>query len=125
MHELFGEPRIRIRKIGILVYDGMFLMDAIGPMTVLSELMEANVYYIGLKKENVKIGYTEFVVKKNINDVKKLDILIIPGGSVDKWKISQDSAVLNWIKKIDSTTEITASVCSGAWILGEAGQVQY
>ena len=121
MEELFGKPKMEIKKIGILVYDGMFLMDAIGPMTVLSELMGTEVFYIGVKKGNVKAGRTEIVIKKTIKDVKSLDILIVPGGSDKTWAIAQDTNITNWIKAIDATTQITASVCSGAWILGEAG----
>ena len=38
MDDLFGPPKMDIKRIGILVYDGMFTLDAVGPMAVLSEL---------------------------------------------------------------------------------------
>ena len=50
MTELFGEPKMEIKNIGILVYDGFYTLDAIGPMAVFSELMGTNVFCIGLKK---------------------------------------------------------------------------
>lgn len=124
MDDLFGDPKMDIKTIGILVYDGMFTLDAVGPMSVLSELMGTEVFYIGLKKGLVKSGRTEIKVDKTIADVKELDILVVPGGSTGTWAAGQDSVVLNWIRKIDKTTQITASVCSGAWILGEAGLLQ-
>ena len=34
-------------------------------------------------------------VNKSIDDVKQLDILVIPGGAVESFKQTQDSAVLN------------------------------
>lgn len=124
MNELFGEPRMDIKTIGILVYDGFFTLDAIGPMSVFSELIGTDVFYIGVEKGMVKSGRTEIRVKKSIHDVKELDILVVPGGSVGTWKMTQDSAVLNWIRMIDSGSQITASVCSGAWILGAAGLLE-
>ena len=124
MDDLFGPPKMDVKRIGILVYDGMFTLDAVGPMAVLSELMETDVFYIGLKKGLVKSGRTVIQVDKTIAEVKDLDILVIPGGSSATWQAGQDSVILNWIKKIDKTTQITASVCSGAWILGETGLLQ-
>ncbi len=121
MDELFGPPAMDIKTIGILVYEGMFTLDAVGPMCVLSELTGTEVTYIGLQKGLIRSGRTVIQVDRTIADVKELDILILPGGSTATWEASQDSTLLQWIRKIDQTTQITASVCSGAWILGEAG----
>jgi transcriptional regulator GlxA family with amidase domain len=124
MKEIYGEPLMEIKTIGILVYDGVFTLDAVGPMCVLSELMNTKVYYIGLKKGIVKSGRTKIVVDKTIDDIKSLDILIVPGGSNATWKASKNEKLLAWIKKIDEKSTITASVCTGAWILGAAGLLQ-
>ena len=124
MRELFGEPRMAIKTVGILLYEGCFTLDAVGPMSVMSELMGTDVFYIGLKKGHVQCGRTKIWVDKTLADVKKLDVLIIPGGSVATFELSQDTAVLNWIRQIDRTTQITASVCSGAWILGATGLLE-
>jgi putative intracellular protease/amidase len=124
MDELYGPPAMEIKTIGILVYEGMFTLDAVGPMCVLSELSGTDVRYIGLQKGLIRSGRTVIQVEQTIADVKSLDILIIPGGSAATWEAGQDSTLLQWIRKIDQTTQITASVCTGAWILGEAGLLQ-
>ncbi|MCS6822946.1 MAG: DJ-1/PfpI family protein [Cytophagaceae bacterium] len=124
MNEIFGTPNMDIRTIGIFVYDGFFTLDAIGPMAVFSELMDTKVFYISHKKGLVKSGRTQIYVSHTINEIKELDILVIPGGSTATWHLTKDTALLNWIRKIDKTTQITASVCTGAWILGAAGLLQ-
>jgi len=53
--------------------------------------------------------------------VKRLDILLIPGGAKETFNASVDTSLLNWIKQIDKTTTYTTSVCTGAWILGATG----
>jgi putative intracellular protease/amidase len=124
MTDIFGEPRMDIKTIGILVYDGFYTLDAIGPMAVFSELMGTKVFYIGLKKGLVKTGRTEINVTTVIDEVTSLDILVIPGGAASTWQLTQDTSVLRWIQKIDQTTQITASVCTGAWVLGAAGLLE-
>jgi putative intracellular protease/amidase len=45
---------------------------------------------------------------------------VVPGGALETAMQTQDPAVLAWIQKMDKTTIYTASVCTGAWILGAA-----
>lgn len=48
-----------------------------------------------------------------------IDVVIIPGGVVDaELKIP---AVAEWIKRVTTTTKLTASVCTGAFLLAQAG----
>ena len=46
-------------------------------------------------------------------------LLLIPGGVVDQELA--DTAVVGWIAETARTTEITASVCTGAFLLARAG----
>ncbi|MES2594810.1 MAG: DJ-1/PfpI family protein [Verrucomicrobiota bacterium] len=48
-----------------------------------------------------------------------VDLLIIPGGVVSTEL--QTPAVAEWIKRVSPTTVITASVCTGAFLLAQAG----
>lgn len=48
-----------------------------------------------------------------------VDILIIPGGVVNAELECTD--IIDWIKKTDATNKITASVCTGAFLLAKAG----
>jgi transcriptional regulator GlxA family with amidase domain len=51
-----------------------------------------------------------------------LDVLIIPGGIVsDELKKGE---LINWIAKCAASAEITASICTGAFLLGKAGLLE-
>lgn len=122
---IMTQPKVPVKTIGILVYDGYNTLDAIGPYQVLSQLMGAKVFLIAKEKGMVRNQTgLKVQVDTGIADVKQLDILVIPGGAAETFKLTKDTVVLNWIKQIDKTTTYTASVCTGAWILGATGLLQ-
>lgn len=47
------------------------------------------------------------------------DVLIVPGGVVDQEL--EDAAVVAWIAEVACATTITASVCTGSFLLAKAG----
>ncbi len=124
--QVFHEvPRDTIQTIGILIYDGYFMLDAMGPMSVLSHMYPTKKILIGKNKgiitssDNVKTQ-----VDYSIDDIDQLDVLLIPGGVVETYNATKDEKLLNWIKKIDKNSKYTMSVCTGAWILGAAGLLE-
>jgi len=122
MDILFTPPKVPIKKIGILLYDGYNTLDAMGPYHTLAEIMGAKTYFIAKKRGVVKNQRgLEVKVDSSFQDVSSLDILVIPGGAGETFMQTQDTATLNWIRKIDKTTKYTASVCTGSWILGATG----
>lgn len=122
MDILYKTPKVPIKKIGILLYDGYNTLDAMGPYHTLAEIMGAKTYFVAKNKGVVKNQRgLEIKVDSSFADVKSLDILVIPGGAIETIIQTQDSVTLNWIKKMDKTTKYTTSVCTGAWILGATG----
>lgn len=119
---IMTQPKVPIKTIGIYVYDGYNTLDAIGPYQVLSELMSVDIFFVAKEKGMVKNQRgLQVKVDKSIADVKHLDILVIPGGARETFMQTQDTAVLNWIRRIDKTSKYTTSVCTGGWILGATG----
>lgn len=118
---IMTQPKVPIKTIGIYVYDGYNTLDAIGPYQVLSELMSVDIFFVAKEKGMVKNQRgLKVQVDKSIADVKHLDILVIPGGARETFMQTQDTAVLNWIRRIDKTTKYTTSVCvleAGFWVL--------
>lgn len=109
-------------RVGILVYDGFFTLDAIGPLALLSRLDGVAVELVRRGAAPiVRGGRTRFQVDRSIQEVNALDVLIVPGGADGTWALGQDTGALDWIRRIDAGSRITASVCTGSWILGEAG----
>ena len=120
--EMFPKAKIDVRTVGILLYDGYSTLDAMGPYNVLGELMGTNVFFVGLHKGLVGDAKGMKVqVDTSIAEVKHLDILVIPGGFKETYELTKDTALLNWVKMIDSSSVFTTSVCTGAWILGATG----
>ena len=55
----------------------------------------------------------------SIQNVPELDVLIVVGGvHSDELRKTE---VINWIRKTTEKTHITASVCTGAFLMAEAG----
>ena len=125
MQIIMTKPKVPIKTIGIYVYDGYNTLDAIGPYQVLSELMSVNIFFVAKNNGFVKNQRgLELKVDKSIAEVEQLDILIIPGGAKETFFQTQDQEVLDWIRKIDQKSVYTASVCTGAWILGATGLLE-
>lgn len=118
---LFSNKNQKVKSIAILAYDGFFTLDAIGPLVVFSQIPGVSVELVGKKTGKLKTGRTNLDIQKNIYDGEKYDMILIPGGAIATFEASQDTAYINWIKKQDAHTEITASVCTGSWVLGNAG----
>ncbi|WP_109300365.1 DJ-1/PfpI family protein [Aquimarina sp. AU474] len=125
MATIYESPNDTIKTIGILLYDGYFMLDAMGPLSVLNHMYPTKKILIGRKKgiitssDNVKIE-----VDYSIEDIEQLDMLLIPGGVVETYNATKDEVLINWVKKIDENSKYTVSVCTGAWILGAAGLLE-
>jgi transcriptional regulator GlxA family with amidase domain len=55
----------------------------------------------------------------DISNNPPLDVLIVPGG-VHKPEMEKPQ-VLDWVRRVNNETHITAAVCTGAFILGKSG----
>ena len=112
-------------KIIIYLYNGITMLDAIGPYEVLRNMTDAEVYFVAEKTGEIKAdsGFININVKHSIDDsnMKDADILIIPGSTIGFMKEMKNENVLRWIKEVDKTTKWTTSVCSGSMLLASAG----
>jgi putative intracellular protease/amidase/YHS domain-containing protein len=119
---LFSKPKVDIKTIGILLYDGYTTLDAMGPYQVLSEMMGVKVFFVGSTKGLIaNMNGVKVQCDTSIAEVKQLDILVIPGGFKETYLSTKDTTLLSWIKAIDVHSKYTTSVCTGAWILGATG----
>ena len=110
-------------NIAILLYEGLTVLDAIGPYEVLSLLPGAKVQFvakeIGPKRSDN--GFLALVADYQFADVTKPDIIVVPGSSTSTLAPMADKETLDWLRAAHETTQWTTSVCSGALILGAAG----
>lgn len=129
------------RKVGILLYDYVDILDFSGPAEVLSltsnskaeqsltlykkELLPTRPFEVLTITENGMQIKTHSGIKVvpdyGIDNHPELDILIIPGGPVRAVQsMVKNKKVQDWIIKHKSI-EYICSVCTGAIILGETG----
>lgn len=113
--------RRRPMQIAMFLYPGMTALDLVGPHEVLSRLPGAIVKrtaeVAGLIESDSGIALrAEF----GIGDVDRADVIFVPGAS-DAWAVTRRPAVLDWLRRLDTGSQWTTSVCTGAIILGAAG----
>ncbi|MGR9117456.1 MAG: DJ-1/PfpI family protein [Gammaproteobacteria bacterium] len=114
--------------IGILVYDGVNPMDALGPHMVFSNaglkpfFVSASKDSSGQYKTSITAsGGVRLTADRTIANTDNLEVLIVTGGVVETANMAKDQDLLNWIRLIDQNTVWTTSVCTGSWILGATG----
>jgi transcriptional regulator GlxA family with amidase domain len=108
--------------IATFLYDGFTMLDAVGPVEVLSMLPEVETRVLA-KESGVVWPDNQampFVAPFGIADCDRIDVLLIPGGP-GCLAITQDQTVLQWIARVHERTRFTCSVCTGSVILGAAG----
>ena len=110
-------------NIVIYLYNGLTVLDAVGPYEVLSRLPDANVRFVAREKGLIvsDTHFLKLVAEYDISEIQSADILVIPGSVIGFIRESKDASVLNWIQQIHQTTTWTTSVCSGSVILATAG----
>lgn len=126
VHSRFADAPRSSNKLHIafLVYDGMTLLDLVGPMETLSN---AN-FDVDFVAASLAPVYAESNSNKRLGvlptatfaDVQQTDILFAPGSS-DPLAPLQQPALLAWVAQVGAKATWVTSVCSGAMILGAAG----
>lgn len=119
------------RMVSILVYDEMEVLDFAGPFEVFSVASRVALrrgaicapFAVSLVADRPRMvrARGDFPVTPHaaIGDVDTTSILLVPGGIVDQ--PMADPAVIAWVRELSERAEITASVCTGAFILAKAG----
>lgn len=113
-------------NIGIYVYDDAEVLDFSGPFEVfataarLDDKNNISVFLIGETVQLV-VARNGFTVKPGftLENHPHLDLLLVPGGVHTKEMTRK--RVISWIGEQAATARLTASVCTGAFLLAEAG----
>ncbi len=119
------------QQIGIYIYDEVEVLDFAGPYEVFSTASrvlrrlrpQANapfqVALVGEARRTI-LARAGFPVEPHhtIDDHPALDVLLVPGGVHDP-ELAKPR-VIDWIARQHATTRLTASVCTGAFLLAAA-----
>jgi transcriptional regulator GlxA family with amidase domain len=115
------------RQIGLLLFDGVEELDAMGPWEVLASWTQHHpedgwdTWFISKGALDV-IGAKGVVIgaHHSIEHAPKLDVLIHPGGAGAR-RLMRDQAHLEWIRQQRAEVPLMASVCTGSLVYAAAG----
>ena len=124
-------------SVGIYIFDNVEVLDFAGPYEVFTtasrvfnktssaslENLPFEVFTVGKTKKSI---YARAGLKLHpdysITSHPTPDLLLIPGGVVTKEL--EDEDIISWIKSTSTFTTITASICTGAFLLAKAGLLE-
>ncbi|MCG8672753.1 MAG: DJ-1/PfpI family protein [Pseudomonadales bacterium] len=109
--------------IAIVLYPGFTALDAVGPYEVLRAMPDAEVRFVSNEAGPIAADSGVFVLgaSHSFDEIPNPDIVLVPGSTADTTTAMADKALLEWLKKVHETTQLTLSVCSGALALAAAG----
>jgi transcriptional regulator GlxA family with amidase domain len=121
---------IKKRNVAIFLYEGVEVLDFGGPAEVFAAtsiktkedkwIAPFNVYTVAYGTDHIKSqGFVEIRPNYSIENCPAPDIIVIPGGATNKSRKTPE--VIDWIRNSSETTEVFLSVCTGAFLLGDAG----
>jgi transcriptional regulator GlxA family with amidase domain len=118
--------------VGIYLFDEMEVLDFAGPFEVFSTAARVKsrlqpdapkLFEVFTLADNQRVvtarGGLKVLPEYTVTQHPAIDVLIIPGGVVKTELQRQD--IITWIKQSAEKTIITASVCTGAFLLARAG----
>lgn len=114
-------------NIGIYIYEDAEVLDFSGPFEVFSTANRLsnstdlfNVFLVAEEISPVSArGNYNINPHHSVTDHPNIDVLIVVGGIHVKELIKPN--VINWIAETAKEAELVASVCTGAFLLAEAG----
>ncbi len=123
-----------VLDIGILVFPEVEVLDFAGPFEVFSVASRIAGAEIGvpspLRVSLVGAGGEPIMARHGLGvcphasfaSAPQFDLLVVAGGIVDQ--PLGDPATLDWVRAQDAGTAVTASVCTGAFVLARLGLLE-
>jgi transcriptional regulator GlxA family with amidase domain len=121
-----------LRKVGILVFPEVEVLDFCGPFEVFSVTRldeerrreESSPYDVVLVAERnetvVATGGLKVVPDHTLDDCPPLDVLVVPGGWGTRREMKNERLIA-WISERARQVTTLTSVCTGSLLLGKAG----
>lgn len=122
-----SEPSTVTRHIGILLFDDVEELDAVGPYEVLAhwtqEYPQDGWTVSCLSADGAPVRAAKGLVlgaHHSFADAPPLDVLLHPGGQGTR-PMLRDTAHLDWVRAQRKTVPLMTSVCSGSLVYAAAG----
>jgi transcriptional regulator GlxA family with amidase domain len=115
-------------RIGIALFDGAEELDWAGPWEVLSYWSrwspEDGIEVFTVAPDNSRpiecAKGLRVLADYSWESAPEIDVLVYPGGRGTRQQLG-DEAVRAWVRSVHERARLTTSVCTGAWVLADAG----
>jgi len=122
-------------SVGILIFDGVEILDFAGPFEVFSrtrlvpgaesrrsdETAPFRVFTVAKSRAPISTtGELTVTPHYGFADAPKIDLLVVPGGWGTR-PLLNDPETLDWIRRTASAARQVTSVCTGSLLLAQAG----
>lgn len=105
------------KTVGILLFPGVEIIDFTGPYEVF-EAAGAKVITITEDGKSITAGGSlKITPDYSFDNFPGADIIVLPGGNVD----DENQKIIQWVQKMNVSSEKLFSVCNGALFLSKAG----
>jgi transcriptional regulator GlxA family with amidase domain len=120
------------RSVAVLLFPGVELLDFAGPFEVFSaartdadsreRLMD--VFTVAESLEAVRCNNPLTILPEyTLDDCPAADILVVPGGMGTRSAVDRPE-LIEWIERRAQAAEVTTSVCTGSFLLAQAGVLE-
>ncbi len=116
-----------VKTIGIVLFDGVEELDAVGPWEVLSywtrRSPEDGYKVVTLSRSGGQVACAKGLTvdaQHGYDDVPALDVLVYPGGRGTRPQL-EDQAQLDWVRAQREQVPLLTSVCTGSLVYAVAG----
>ncbi len=116
-----------VRRIGIVLFDGVEELDAVGPWDVLAcwtqQFDEDGWEVTTLSRDGGLVTAAkglQFTAAHSFADAPAFDVLLHPGGRGTRPQL-RDEAHLDWVRTQRRSVPLMTSVCTGALVYAAAG----
>ncbi len=117
--ELKNHPKTKEMTIAFYLQEGVEILDFAGPLEVFT-VSGFDVFIISKTTDPIiSQGVLKVTPDYSIKNAPEANILAFFGGNASV--AAQDKDVINWINKQKENVDYLFSVCTGAFILGQAG----
>ena len=130
-----AQPSVHKLNVGILMFDGVEVLDFAGPFEVFSQTRL--VPGVESRRSDASAPFRVFTVTRNGETVTAtgdlqltprysfqtsppIDLLVVPGGYGTR-ALLRDRETLDWIRTTAATAKRVTSVCTGSLLLAQAG----
>lgn len=108
-------------QIGVLVFDGMTSLDALGPFEVLARTPDSVCHLVWKHCRPVK-GDTGLLITPTVSfaQAPQFDVIVVPGGPGQN-ELMADDELFDFLRRQAAGAQWVTSVCTGSLLLAAAG----